>query len=83
VYNYAKKALAGNSNDAKLKEFHDEVKAKFTEFEGRAKPQPEARAKGLKRVIVTDPEEGKQTSTKEEPSDEPKIQEEEKQPAYP
>jgi hypothetical protein len=29
IYNYAKKAFDGNGNDAKIKEFYEEMKAKY------------------------------------------------------
>lgn len=73
IYNYAQKALDVNPNDAKLTEFRNELKVKFDKLQAKdkeekkaaeeAKPKPEtqAKGKGLKRVIVTDPEEEKET----------------------
>ena len=75
VHNYAKKALSGNPNDKKVKELYEAVKAKFEESQKKDQPVPEkeeapkepkaeelteGEKKGLKKIIITDPEEEKQ-----------------------
>lgn len=39
IHNYAKKALDGNPSDSKVKEFYNEVKLKFDEFNEELKKQ--------------------------------------------
>lgn len=56
THNYAKKAYEGQPNDKKVKELYEKVKAKFEE----STKTTEGEKKGLKKVIVTDPEEEKQ-----------------------
>lgn len=56
IYDYAKKALKGNPNDAKIKELHDEVKVSYDKYMEENKP------------LDQDKEEKKQESIdKEEP----------------
>ena len=72
INNFAKKAHELIPSDVKTKEFYQEIKAindrvtapaKQEESTPEQKGPSEAESKGLKRVIVTDPEERKQQET--------------------
>lgn len=76
AYNYAKKASDLINNDAKIKEFYNEMKDIWQQVQEMEKPKEEekqkepteAEKKGLKRVIVDDPEEKRQMDEQTKPA---------------